>query len=621
MKNMFKKMGFLFLSCVFMILSAGLVSAETYNGVEIESATSFADVVVVYTAGENVGAPYNDGSAAIGAPDFTDNHNLPEYQVAPFPSVSLGDAGSLTLRFTNNSLTTSGDTEIDLWFFEVGDQIESTEVSISKDGTTWLSVDTIGGATAGIDIDAYLDSGVELWGKYYYVKLTDLNEKLSGDPFAGADIDSVAALSNAITDDVNAPVAVIGPDQTVSQGVTVTLDATASYDPDGGSFTYLWTQTAGTSVTLSNSTAVQATFTSPTVAADGESLVFKLTVTDSGGLQSLANTVITVLGSSGNLPPVADAGPDQDGFVEGATVSLNGSNSYDPESAAIQTYSWVQLSGTSVSLFSSSVANTTFTAPFVGTSGDTLVFELTVSDDIGLLGKDRCSVTITDKNTPPIADAGADQLAGLGVLVTLDGSGSSDPDTSIGDQISYHWKQQSGSAVELSSYSVNQPTFTTLSSLTSDEALTFELTVTDLGGLTAVDTCIVNVATGSNNPPVADAGPATATMVEGTTLDLDGSSSSDPDGDVITYRWTQKTGPPLIFSDPLVVQPSISASDVTADDIAVIELTVTDASGLQGTDEISITIEDTGATVEASTTEDTDDGGCFISLANNFFKF
>jgi hypothetical protein len=606
----------IFLAFCLIILTASVVGAETYNGVEIESATSFADSIVNYTAGENVGAPYNEASAALGAPDFTDNHNLPDYQVAPFPSVSLGDGGSLILRFTNNSLTTSGDSGIDLWFFEVGDQIESTEISISKNGTTWIPVDTIGGATSGIDIDAYLDSGVELWGRYNYVKMTDLNEKKSGSPFAGADIDAVAALSNAVTDDVNAPVAVIGPDQTVSQGDTVTMDATASYDPDGGSFSYLWTQTHGTAVALSNSTTVQVTFTAPTVVAGGESLVFKLAVTDSGGLNSYTNTIITVIGSSGNLPPVANAGPDQDSIAQGDTVILNGSNSYDPESAGIQSYSWVQLSGTPVNLSSSSDDNPTFTAPFVGTSGENLVFELTVSDNNGLLGKDRCSVAITDKNLPPSADAGADQLAGLGALVTLDGSGSTDPDIGKRDQISYHWRQLSGTAVVFSDYSEISPTFTTPSSLAGDEVLIFELTVTDLAGLSAVDTCIVNVAIGSNHPPIADAGPATATMVEGATIGLDGSSSSDPDGDVITYRWTQKTGPPLTFSDPLAMQPSVTSSDVTTDEVAVVELTVTDTSGLQGTDKISIAIEDTGATVEAATTDGDGGGGCFISHVN-----
>ncbi|MFH2064126.1 MAG: PKD domain-containing protein [Pseudomonadota bacterium] len=614
---MIQKLSFLLFGLALIIISNGIANAEIYNGVEIESATSFADNVVDYIAGANVGAPYNDPAAALGAPDFTDNHNLPEYQVAPFPSVSLGDAGSLTLRFTNNSLTTSGDAEIDLWFFEVGDQIESTAVSISKDATTWISVDNIGGATSGIDIDAYLDSGVELWGKYYYVKLTDLDEKKSGSPYAGADIDAVAALSNAISDDANAPVAVIGSDQTVSQGDTVTLDGIASYDPDGGSFAYLWEQTHGASVSLSSSTTVQTVFTAPNVAADGESLVFRLTVTDSGGLQSYANTIVTVIGSSGNRPPVANAGPDQDGVIQAKKVYLNGSNSFDPESAAIQSYSWLQLSGTAVSLSSSSAANPTFTAPFVGTSGDTLVFELTVSDDKGLLAKDRCSVTVTDKNSPPVADAGDNQLVGSGDLVYLDGSGSSDPDTGKGDQIRYYWNQISGTRVDLSSYTTSGPSFTVPSVITSDEALLFELTVTDLAGLSAVDSCIINVATGTNRPPVADAGPASTTMVEGSTIDLDGSNSSDPDGDSITYRWVQKSGPPLTFSDTLIVQPSVTSSDVTADEIAVVVLTVTDASGLSGSDEIMISIEDTGTVVGSSETDGSDDGGCFImSLIN-----
>lgn len=602
----------IFLAFCLIILTASMVGAETYNGVEIESATSFADSVVKYTAGENVGAPYNEATAALGTPNFTDNHNLPGYQVAPFPSVSLGDAGSLTLRFNNNFLTTSGNSEIDLWFFEVGDQIESTEIFISKDGTSWVSVDTIGGSTSGIDIDAYLDSGVELGGKYYYVKMTDLNEKKSGTPFAGADIDAVAALSNAAS-----PIAITGPDQTVAQGNIVTLDATASYDPDGRSITYLWTQVAGTAVTLSNSTNVQATFIAPTVAPGGESLVFRITVADSGELQSSADTIVTVIGSSGNQPPIANAGPDQDGIVQGSIVYLNGFNSYDPETAAIQSYQWRQVSGSSVSLSNSSIANPTFTAPFLGTSGDTLAFELTISDDNGLLGKDQCLITITDKNSPPIADAGVDQSFRLGDTVTLDGSGSSDPDANLGDLISYHWKQLSGTVVTFSSFSASRPSFTVPTTISIDETMLFELTVIDLAGLSASDTCIINVVTGTNRPPTADAGPATTTMVEGASIDLDGSSSSDPDGDVITYRWIQKTGPPLTFSDPLAIQPTVTSSDVTADSVAVVELTVTDTRGLQGTDKISIAIDDTGATVEASTTDSGDGGGCFVSNVTN----
>jgi hypothetical protein len=90
------------------------------------------------------------------------------------------------------------------------------------------------------------------------------------------------------------PVASAGPVQSVLQGRTVTLDgsgSSASFPP----ITYLWEQVAGTTVTLSDNTAVMPTFTAPTVNPIGEVLRFQLTVTDDI-LQTASDTVdITVL--------------------------------------------------------------------------------------------------------------------------------------------------------------------------------------------------------------------------------------------------------------------------------------------------------------------------------------
>ena len=91
-----------------------------------------------------------------------------------------------------------------------------------------------------------------------------------------------------------APVANAGPDQTVAAGATVTLDGTGSSDADSNSLTYAWTQTSGTTVNLSSSTASQPTFTAPT-AVSTATLIFSLVVTDSIGDASSADTVtITV---------------------------------------------------------------------------------------------------------------------------------------------------------------------------------------------------------------------------------------------------------------------------------------------------------------------------------------
>ena len=113
----------------------------------------------------------------------------------------------------------------------------------------------------------------------------------------------------------------------------------------------------------------------------------------------------------------------------------------------------------------------------------------------GVLGAARNELLITDfstpnGNTPPIADAGPDQTVNVGVLVTLDGSNSSDPDTGIA---SYLWEQTGGASVTLSDPTAVQPTFTAPDLGAEGGALTFQLTVTDNGGLQSTDTCVVNV--------------------------------------------------------------------------------------------------------------------------------
>jgi len=90
------------------------------------------------------------------------------------------------------------------------------------------------------------------------------------------------------------PTPVTGPDQTVKSGDTVTLNGSNSSDPDYGIPLYAWTQTEGTSVTLSDSTAVKPTFAAPTVDGDKITLTFDLTVTDNAGETETAICTITV---------------------------------------------------------------------------------------------------------------------------------------------------------------------------------------------------------------------------------------------------------------------------------------------------------------------------------------
>ena len=110
------------------------------------------------------------------------------------------------------------------------------------------------------------------------------------------DGEAAVNVSKTITVLNQAPIANAGPDQIVVRRSAVTLDGSASYDPDNGdNITYQWTQVSGQSVTLTNSTNAIATFTAPGVRRGRtKELVFELTVTDEEGVVSSDSVLITV---------------------------------------------------------------------------------------------------------------------------------------------------------------------------------------------------------------------------------------------------------------------------------------------------------------------------------------
>ena len=89
----------------------------------------------------------------------------------------------------------------------------------------------------------------------------------------------------------HAPVASAGTDQQVAPDAAVTLNGSASWDPDGNTMTYAWTQIAGTAVQLTGANTASPTFTAP--AQSGE-LTFKLVVSD-GYASSLSDEVNVIV--------------------------------------------------------------------------------------------------------------------------------------------------------------------------------------------------------------------------------------------------------------------------------------------------------------------------------------
>ncbi len=183
-----------------------------------------------------------------------------------------------------------------------------------------------------------------------------------------------------------APVANAGTDQEVTNDEVVTLDGTASSDPDDDSVTYSWTSHPG--ITLSSTTSAKPTLTVP----NGNVLIsytFLLVVND-GNLNSTADTVLVTV-KQVNRAPVANAGMDQI-LDENTLCILDGSGSNDPDGNSL-TYLWTAPVG--INLSSNTVEKPTFTVPEIN-QDTVLIFSLVVSDGISNSEQSIVKVNIVD---------------------------------------------------------------------------------------------------------------------------------------------------------------------------------------------------------------------------------
>lgn len=220
------------------------------------------------------------------------------------------------------------------------------------------------------------------------------------------------------------PVANAGADINTVSGSEVKLDATGSYDPDGDLVTLHWTLVSAPE----NSLAMLAdeSSTNPRLTPDlaGE-YVFELIAND-GQMDSEPDTV-TVTAFDAVSPPNARAGPDQH-VLTGSLVSLDGSASDDPKGLSLS-FDW----SVSEVPTGSSVTDADIWLPdqsraeFIPDVDGSYVFNLRVDNAI-LTDDDSVQVFASGSNVPPTADAGPEKAARTQEVVTLDGTGSFDPD-------------------------------------------------------------------------------------------------------------------------------------------------------------------------------------------------
>ncbi|MBC7904497.1 MAG: T9SS type A sorting domain-containing protein, partial [Gemmatimonadaceae bacterium] len=261
------------------------------------------------------------------------------------------------------------------------------------------------------------------------------------------------------------------------------LNAYGSYSPTGTITGFAWTQVSGPN------TAAMANANSSTPSISNMingAYTFKLTVTDNLGATGTAQTTVTVSGVGTPLPPVAVAGPAQ--AISSATTSLNAWGSYSP-TGTITGFSWAQLSGPNTA----TMVNANSSTPTIsGMKNGIYLFELTVTDNLGVTAKARTTVSVTnvDVISQPVAFAGDPQTVSSN-WVLLNAFGSYSPNGPI---VSFTWSILQAPNTPLTE-NMNSST-PTISNLTQGQ-YKFILTVTDSAGLSATNTTEVNVLTGA----------------------------------------------------------------------------------------------------------------------------
>ena len=198
---------------------------------------------------------------------------------------------------------------------------------------------------------------------------------------------------------------------------------------------------------------------------------------------------------------------------------------------------------------------------------------------------------VGEPNSAPVASAGSPQNVATGSLVTLNGSASSDAN---GDPLTFAWTltaRPAGSTPALAGATTVAPSFTA----DRDGTYVASLTVND-GKVSSSPATVTITAATANSAPVANAGSA-QNVATGSLVTLNGSASSDANGDPLTFAWTLTARP--AGSTPALAGATTVAPSFTADrdGTYVASLTVNDGKVSSSPATVTITAAATAPAV------------------------
>ena len=483
----------------------------------------------------------------------TDNHGLSSTSnvtitVNPlFNQAPVANAGNnMNITLPVSSITLNG----------AGSDPDGTIASYNWSKTSGPASYSIVNAGAAATTVNYLEEGVYV----FTLKVTD-----------NAGASSSSSVTIIVTSASNqVPVADAGSNTTITLPInSVSLDGSASYDPDGSIVAYYWVQSSGpSSFNIADVSAAKTTVSNLVAGV----YVFTLQARDNAGSIGFSTKTITVIPGN-NQTPVSNAGSNVTITLPTNSVSLDASASYDPD-GSIVAYYWVQSSGpSSFNIADVSAAKTTVSNLVSGV----YVFTLQVRDNAGIIGFSTKTITVIPANNQtPVSNAGSNTTITLPTnSVSLDASASYDPDGSI---VAYYWVQSSGpSSFNIADVSAAK---TTVSNLVAG-VYVFTLQVRDNAGIIGFSTKTITVnqaftppAIPANQIPVSNAGPDVSIVLPTNSVTLDAGASSDPDGKIVQCYWKKVSGPATAaIADPLAVNTTFSN---LSQGVYVIELQVKD---------------------------------------------
>lgn len=289
----------------------------------------------------------------------------------------------------------------------------------------------------------------------------------------------------------------------------------------------------------------------------------------------------------GSSPPVVSVAITPESPEVGDTLRLDASGSSDADGDSL-VFAWridAQPDANTSTLSSGQGAIVQFTPEVAGE----YTFEVRVRDGDNDVSARRSIQVVEPGNDPPVADAGPDLSAPPGDEVVLDARASSDAD---GDALSFSWQMVSRPDGSQATVADDD---TALARLTVDQPGIFELTLTVSDGrLEDEDSITVR----GNRSPTAVAGADLQTEVNAA-VDLDGSGSSDPDGDVLNFDWSVVSSPDGAGAQLLDADTDRASFVADGSGLFIVELRVSDGAS-EATDRALIDVSPAGGTVSST---------------------